>query len=232
MEQRRPRLGDIVDDYCTRERRLANHVVVAMVGDDIKQTRCTTCDAEHAYKNAKVPPKRKKAETPAALIKQVADGLADKPRLTNEPSSAAEDAGPTSAPVPMAAAESMAAGADMPADPAVASAVEPAVEDGPVHRQLIRATLPRVPGEEREARPIPEFTMRTVRNARTFRNGSGRAGGKGGNRPQKGRTAAANFRPGVMGSWSPANPRPRGGAPQPGNRPPQQPRPQGRKKPR
>ena len=229
MEQRQPRLGDIVDDYCTRERRLANHVVVAMVGDDIKQTRCTTCDAEHAYKHAKVPPRRKKGETPAALIKQVADGLADKPRLSSE-TTAADDAAPAFDPPP--AAESMAAGADVPADEAAANQVEPAAEDGPVHRQLIRATLPRVPGEERETRPIPEFTMRTVRNARPFRNGPGRPGGKGGNRPPKGRAAAANFRPGVMGSWSPANPRPRGGGPQSGNRPPQQTRPQGRKKPR
>ncbi len=54
MESRRPRLGDNIDDYCPRERRLANHVVVAIIGDDVKQTRCTTCDTEHPYKNAKV----------------------------------------------------------------------------------------------------------------------------------------------------------------------------------
>ena len=50
MEQRRLRLGDIVDDYCPRERRVTNHAIVAMVEEDVKQTRCTTCDAEHAYK--------------------------------------------------------------------------------------------------------------------------------------------------------------------------------------
>ena len=52
MQQRQLRLGDILDDYCPRERRLTNHVVVAMVGDDVKQTRCTTCDADHEYKHA------------------------------------------------------------------------------------------------------------------------------------------------------------------------------------
>ena len=56
MQQRQPRLGDIVDDYCPRERRITNHAVVAMIGDEVKQTRCTTCDAEHEYKQAKVPP--------------------------------------------------------------------------------------------------------------------------------------------------------------------------------
>ena len=62
MQQRQLRLGDILDDYCPRERRLTNHAVVAMVGADVKQTRCSTCDAEHEYKHAKVPRQRKKAD--------------------------------------------------------------------------------------------------------------------------------------------------------------------------
>ena len=71
MEQRRLRLGDILDDYCPRERRVTNHAVVAMIEDEVKQTRCTTCDAEHEYKHAKVPRQRRKSETPAALYSQV-----------------------------------------------------------------------------------------------------------------------------------------------------------------
>ena len=74
MQQRQPRLGDILDDYCPRERRVTNHVVVAMVGEDVKQTRCTTCDADHEYKHAKVPRQRRKTETPAALYAQVLAG--------------------------------------------------------------------------------------------------------------------------------------------------------------
>ena len=58
MEQRSLRLGDIVDDYCPRERRVTNHAIVAIVGDSIKQTRCTTCEAEHEYKDGR-PPRRK-----------------------------------------------------------------------------------------------------------------------------------------------------------------------------
>ena len=60
MQQRRLRLGDILDDYCPRERRITNHAVVAMIEDEVKQTRCTTCDADHEYKQAKVPPPRRK----------------------------------------------------------------------------------------------------------------------------------------------------------------------------
>src|SRR3990172_1777078 len=62
MQQRQPRLGDILDDYCPRERRLTNHAVVAMIGDEVKQTRCTTCDADHAYKHARVPRPRRKPD--------------------------------------------------------------------------------------------------------------------------------------------------------------------------
>src|SRR6267143_3980087 len=74
MQQRQLRLGDILDDYCPRERRVTNHAVVAMIGPDVKQTRCTTCDTEHEYKHAKVPRQRRKAETPAALYSQVLAG--------------------------------------------------------------------------------------------------------------------------------------------------------------
>jgi hypothetical protein len=51
MEQRRLRLGDILDDYCPRERRVTNHAVVAMIADDVKQTRCTTCGAAAQDRN-------------------------------------------------------------------------------------------------------------------------------------------------------------------------------------
>ena len=74
MEQRRLRLGDILDDYCPRERRVTNHAVVAMVEDDVKQTRCTTCDAEHVYKGGREPRRRKKAET-GALYREVLAGM-------------------------------------------------------------------------------------------------------------------------------------------------------------
>src|ERR1700751_3934396 len=74
MQQRQPRLGDILDDYCPRERRVTNHVVVAMIGPDVKQTRCGTCDAEHEYKHAKVPRQRRKSETPAGVYSPVLAG--------------------------------------------------------------------------------------------------------------------------------------------------------------
>src|SRR5437667_11909907 len=88
MQQRQLRLGDILDDYCPRERRVTNHAVVAMLGEDVKQTRCTTCDAEHDYKHAKVPRQRRKSETPAALYSQV---------VANAPKRVAHDTPPDGA---------------------------------------------------------------------------------------------------------------------------------------
>jgi hypothetical protein len=199
MEQRRLRLGDILDDYCPRERRLTNHAVVAMIAEDVKQTRCTTCDAEHAYKGGKLP-KRRKKETTSALFKEVLAGHL------------ASDATPI---VPELEPEAVEASASLPPEPVVEAAPEPVaappapdvqdlpaneqrehiereeppqVEEGPVHRPLIRAQLPRIEGQKEERR-LPEFTIRQ-RGAGNghFRGGmkaqrpGGHGGSSGGNR--------------------------------------------------
>ena len=67
MEQRALRLGDLVDDYCPRERRVTDHVNVAMVDDAIRQTRCSACEAEHEYKEARMPRKKTRPEDGSAL---------------------------------------------------------------------------------------------------------------------------------------------------------------------
>src|SRR5262249_13610357 len=72
MQQRQLRLGDILDDYCPRERRLTNHAIVAMVGADVKQTRCTTCDAEHEYKPAGAARQQKRGDAAALQAPVVA----------------------------------------------------------------------------------------------------------------------------------------------------------------
>ena len=84
MQQRRPRLGDVIDDYCPRERRITNHAVVAMIEDTVKQTRCSTCDAEHEYKQGKAPAaRRRKTGAPAAA--QLVEGAAGRPRPPTSP---------------------------------------------------------------------------------------------------------------------------------------------------
>jgi hypothetical protein len=47
------RLGDDIDDYCSRCKRSTDHAVVSMMGDEVLKTRCRTCSSEHAYRHNK-----------------------------------------------------------------------------------------------------------------------------------------------------------------------------------
>jgi hypothetical protein len=47
------RLGDDIDDHCSRCKRSTDHSIVAMAGDEVIQTRCRTCNSEHKYRHNK-----------------------------------------------------------------------------------------------------------------------------------------------------------------------------------
>src|SRR5829696_1515157 len=140
MEQRRLRLGDILDDYCPRERRVTNHAVVAMIEEDVRQTRCTTCDAEHVYKGGKAPRRKKAdADSTGALYKEVLAGI-------EEPAVAApRTAVPHREPEETVESEEMADSDSnpdpntdyVPDDDSQVHMLPP--DEGPVHRPLIRA---------------------------------------------------------------------------------------------
>ncbi len=204
MEQRQARLGDVLDDYCTRERRVTNHAVVALVGNEVKLTRCTTCDTEHPYKAARVPPRRQ-TKLVAALSSANTDG-------------------------PAAALQGQNAGGDVDVGtPLAATVAAPPPEVEPttalridsVRRPLIRATLERPEGAPPPARQAPVFTIREntgregggERGGRPSRNG--RSGGRPGvepngnrvdgsqgqsARPNPGKNGAKSFRPRAAGS--------------------------------
>jgi hypothetical protein len=198
MQQRRLRLGDILDDYCPRERRITNHAVVAMIDDAVKQTRCTTCDADHEYKEARVPASRRRkttaapavdhAEMPRPVVASPAPDV-DQPLLAE--SSATDDC----------TADAM----DRLADDAHAGEGpdddRSTDDEGPVHRRLIRATLPRPEGQVPE-RKAPDFTVHQPTGGR------GRDG-QGGARPGRHR----GRRPAGRQQASPGNPMRFGGAP-------------------
>jgi hypothetical protein len=220
MQQRRPRLGDVLDDYCPRERRVTNHVVVAMIEDEVKQTRCSTCDADHEYKQARVPsPRRPKA---VAAIQEGAEGFEAKPvlappRPAGDASAGDASAGDTSAPpdldepaeAPIAPEFLNTPGEPMPLQAAgEGSSGEPLEEpghegahedEGPVHRRLIRATLPRPEGHVPE-RKEPEFTIRQPGS----RGGGGREvdGNSVGYRPKGGGQRQGGFGHGGGGGHS------------------------------
>jgi transposase-like protein len=47
------RLGDYVDDYCSRCKRTTDHAVVSMEGEEVQKARCRTCGYEHRYRHNK-----------------------------------------------------------------------------------------------------------------------------------------------------------------------------------
>ena len=48
-----PRLGDDIDDYCSRCQRTTDHSVVVMAGEEVQKVRCRTCTFEHKYRKNK-----------------------------------------------------------------------------------------------------------------------------------------------------------------------------------
>lgn len=202
MDPRRPKVGDIVDDYCPRERRLTDHAIVAMVDETIQKTRCTACDNEHPYKEGRTPRARRK-NTPAALYQEVLTNVTEGAPTASQTSPAADP--------PVVAAEPASVTVDLPKpvhDPSASVNEAEPVDEGPVHRPLIRATLPRPQGDAPPARPIPEFTIRQSggrgggRFGNDFRGNSFRTAGRNG-----GHSGQRQGRPGAGGS---SNQQPRG----------------------
>ena len=228
MQDRRYRPGDVLDDYCPRERRITDHAIVAMIDDEIRQTRCGICDAEHEYKGGKVPPPRRKTQPPA-LFTQVLDnvnGSTPRPQssaaATTEPASIPE--APANEPVAIAVAP-----IDSPAPPlestfppaAVGAGDQPTEDDsreqGGFRRSLIRATFPRPEGQTPPSRVLPEFTIQSLQNRRhtsqrnagganKFRGGRRRPGGGG----QQDNLGPMRFRDGGHGQSQNGDGRPQG----------------------
>jgi hypothetical protein len=148
-----------------------------MVDQDVKQTRCTTCDAEHGYKHAKVPRPRKKPEALAGappVVGGVSKKAPHEPVVSDSAEITAGAPAPRERSAPQTlsdllrdkqADEERAAVGLAPEDTAVNQDehdddVEVADVEGPVHRPLIRATLPRPEGQAPPQRPAPDFTIR------------------------------------------------------------------------
>lgn len=188
MQDRRHRPGDVLDDYCPRERRITDHAIVAMIDDEIRRTRCASCDAEHEYKQAKVPQPRRKTQPPA-LFTQVLEGingptpphpavagsaLAPVGLERDEAVDDVIDVPVMAAPVSMAPpSEPDPTPLDTPVAVATAAVEEPdddSREHGGFRRSLIRATFPRPDGQAPPPRSAPEFTIQSLNNRR---NGGG-----------------------------------------------------------
>lgn len=67
------RVGDVLDDYCSRCKRLTHHSVMALVKGEVVRVNCRTCNRDHDYKHGKVPEPRRK--TRASAFDQVLAGI-------------------------------------------------------------------------------------------------------------------------------------------------------------
>lgn len=217
MQERRLRLGDVLDDYCPREKRLSNHVIVALVDDQVRTTRCATCDFEHVYKEGKVPARRKKADPQVVLYKTVLENITGRDADTGAPPPPTVEGDVPPAPVVVAtpAVPRLTPAASPPVEvrPVAAAAApptpadEPPTREEPIHRHtLIRATLPKIEGQVPERKPA-DFTSH-ARPPQGRRFGAG-----GGGRPRQPQ-GAGNA---TWGTYSPyANGHPSGKGPQQG----------------
>lgn len=52
----RSRLGDDIDDFCVKCKRVMNHLVVSLVNDEPAKVRCRTCHSDHNFQREQPPP--------------------------------------------------------------------------------------------------------------------------------------------------------------------------------
>jgi hypothetical protein len=70
------RLGDVIDDYCVKCRRLTNHSIVSLMSGAAAKVRCRTCYSDHDFRNEQAPPTKKELARQKELYAAVLAGVA------------------------------------------------------------------------------------------------------------------------------------------------------------
>jgi len=89
------RLGDIIDDYCVKCRRITNHSIVSLINSEAAKVRCRTCYHDHDYRHEQAPPSKKelkKAEAEAAMAAGNGSASAANPALKAKADTSGENA--------------------------------------------------------------------------------------------------------------------------------------------
>ena len=81
----RSRLGDDIDDFCVKCKRVMNHVVVSLLNDEPAKVRCKTCYSDHDFRHEQAPPPKVDARK-AALFNQVLEKMQVPVAPDSEPS--------------------------------------------------------------------------------------------------------------------------------------------------
>ena len=71
----RARLGDDIDDFCVKCKRVMNHAVVSLLNDGPAKVRCKTRHSDHDYRHEQPPPPKVDPRK-AALFNQVLENVA------------------------------------------------------------------------------------------------------------------------------------------------------------
>src|SRR5271170_8026563 len=79
----RARLGDDVDDFCVKCKRVMNHAVVSLLNDEPAKVRCKTCHSDHDYRHEQAPPPKVDPRK-AALFNQVLEKVTGAPAPAEE----------------------------------------------------------------------------------------------------------------------------------------------------
>jgi hypothetical protein len=80
---RAARLGDDIDDFCVKCKRVMNHSVVSILKDEPAKVRCRTCHSDHDFRHEQAPPPKVDPRK-AALFNQVLE------KVTGVPAPAAD----------------------------------------------------------------------------------------------------------------------------------------------
>src|SRR6185295_654787 len=94
------RLGDVIDDFCVKCRRVTNHSIVSLMNGDAAKVRCRTCYSDHDYRHEQAPPSKKELLKQKELYAAVLAGVAPVPVVEEEPVVEAVAETPVVEPVP------------------------------------------------------------------------------------------------------------------------------------
>jgi hypothetical protein len=82
---RAARLGDDIDDFCVKCKRVMNHSVVSILNDEPAKVRCRTCHSDHDFRHEQAPPPKVDPRK-AALFNQVLEKVTGAPaEVVDEP---------------------------------------------------------------------------------------------------------------------------------------------------
>src|SRR3954454_21700666 len=119
------RLGDDIDDFCVRCKRVMNHAVVSVLNGAPAKVRCRTCHSDHDFRHEQAPPPKVDPRK-AALFNEVLK------KVNPEATPVGDDADPLEVMDPVEVADPIELGD-------TEEAAEPPVEEAPPRPAKVKA---------------------------------------------------------------------------------------------